>query len=216
MRRKFWLLGIILLLLSATANAQVRGGLKVGGNLNFPSWEPDIPFGDLSSALSFNLGGVLEFPVSKIFGIEVDLLYNSHKSEWTYSEYDPYYGFYFDADMVVTLQSLSLPVLAKFTFPSKRLTPFLGIGPELGLILSHKAKIEMTGDGVSYRTSVDLGDETKAIGFAITLIGGVDVNVGRIILAPELRFSIGVSSLDEDPATSTKNSQLIFLFGVKF
>lgn len=214
--RKIFLLGIVFLLLSATANAQVRGGLKVGGNLNFASFDPDVPVGDLSSAVSFNFGGMVDFGISKNFGIEVDLLYNIHKAEWDYKGYDPFYGLWFDYDVTFTMQSLSVPVLARFKFPSKQVTPFFGFGPEIGIVLSHKAKTKLAANGISDTVTVDLGDETGAINFAATLFAGVDINLRRIILSPEIRFSLGLADLDEDPTASAKATQLIFLFGVKF
>ena len=214
--RKIFLLGIVFLLLSATANAQIRGGLKIGGNLNFASFEPDVPVGDLSSAVSFNFGGGLDFDVSKNFGIEVNLLYNNHKAEWDYRGFDPYYGLWFDYDITFSMHSLSLPVLAKVKFPSRQVTPFLGIGPEIGIVLSNKLKVKLTANGLSDETTVDLGDETGAVNFAITLVGGVDINLRRVILTPELRFSLGLADLDSTPDGSAKATQLILLFGVKF
>ncbi len=214
--RKVLLFGIVFLLLSATANAQIRGGLKVGGNLNFASFEPDVPVGDLSSAVSFNFGGVLDFDVSKNFGIEVNLLYNNHKAEWDYRGFDPYYGLWFDYDITFSMHSLSLPVLAKFKFPSKQVTPFLGVGPEVGIVLSNKSKVKLTANGLSDETTVDLGDETAAVNFAITLVGGIDILLRGVILSPEIRFSLGLADLDSTTDGSAKASQLILLFGVKF
>jgi len=213
--RKILLLGIAFLLLSATANAQIRGGLKVGGNLNFPKWEP-VPLGELSSGLSFNIGGALDFGISKNFGIEVNLLYNNHRSNWDYSEFDPYYGVLLDLDVITTLQSISIPVLAKVKFPARQMVPFLGIGPEIGLILSHKSRVKASADGSVYETTVDLGDETTAINFALTFCGGLDITLPGVILSPELRFSLGLIDLDETDIGTMKNSQLILLFGVKF
>ena len=213
--RKIFLLGIVFLLLSATANAQVRGGLKAGGNLNFPSWEPDVPVGDLNSAMSFNFGGMLDFGISRNFGIEIDLLYNIHKTEWDYREFDPVYGLWFDYDVTFTLQTLSIPVLARFKFPTRQATPFFGFGPEVGVVLSHKSRAKLTANGLSDEETVDLGDATGAINFAATLFAGVDINLRGVILAPEIRFSLGIADLVSS-ADSVKNSQLIFLFGVKF
>jgi len=213
--RKILLLGIAFLLLSATANGKIRPGLKIGGNLNFPKWEP-VPLGELSSGMSFNLGTELDLDFSKNFGIEVDLLYNNHRSNWDYSEFDPYYGVVVDFDVVTTLDSISIPVLAKAKFPSRQMVPFLGIGPEMGLILSHKSKIKVSANGLSAETTVDLGDETAEMNFAITFCGGVDINLRKVILSPELRFSLGLIDLDETDIGTMKNSQLIFLFGVKF
>ena len=213
--RKIFLLGIVFLLLSATANAQIRGGLKVGGNLNFPNWEPKLG-GEYSSALSFNFSALLDFDISKNFGIELNLLYNSVKTQWDYSGFDPFYGFLVDIDVVFTRQSLSLPVLAKVKFPSKQVTPFFGVGPELGIVLSSKARTKVSVDGLFDETTVDLGDETEDISFAITLCGGADISLGRVILSPELRFSLGLIDEDTSEVGTAKNSQLIFLFGVKF
>lgn len=213
--RKIFLLGIVFLLLSATANAQIRGGLKIGGNLNFPKWEP-VPLGELSSGMSFNVGGVVDFDISKNFGIEVNLLYNNHRANWDYSEFDPYYGVIVDLDIITTLQSISVPVLAKVKFPSRQATPFLGIGPEFGLILSHKSKIKVSVNGLTDETTVDLGDDTTAINFAITLCGGLDIDLPGVTLSPELRFSLGIIDIDETDIGTMKNNQLILLFGVKF
>jgi len=213
--RKILLLGIAFLLLSATANAQIRGGFKIGGNLNFPKWEP-VPIGDLSSGMSFNFGGVLDFGISKNFGIEVNLLYNNHRTNWDYSAFDPYYGVIVDADATYSLHSLSLPILAKVKFPSKEATPFLGIGPEVGFNLSHKAKIKISTNGLTDETTVDVGDSTGTINFAITLCGGVDINLPGVILSPELRFSLGLADIDSSEIGTAKNSQIAFFFGVKF
>jgi len=214
--RKIFLLGIVFLLLSATANAQIRGGLKVGGNLNFPRWEPTLG-GDYSSALSFNFGASLDFDLSKNFGIELDLLYNSVKTQWDFSGFDPFYGFLVDIDVVFTGQNLSLPILAKAKFPSQQVTPYLGVGPELGIVLSSKARTKVSVDGLLVdEYTVDLGDETEDISFAITFCGGADINLGRVILSPELRFSLGLIDEDTSEVGTAKNSQLIFLFGVKF
>jgi len=216
MRKKFLLLGIALLLLPATTNAQIRGGFKIGGNLNFASFEPDVPVGDLSSAVSFNFGGGLDFDVSKNFGIEVNLLYNNHKAEWDYRGFDPYYGLWFDYDITFSMHSLSLPVLAKVKFPSRQVTPFLGIGPEFSLTLSHKAKVKISANGLSDETTVDMGDTTEAVNFAVTLCGGVDINLHKVILSPELRFSLGLVDLDSSEIGTARNSQIVFFFGVKF
>lgn len=213
--RKVLLFGIVFLLLSATANAQIRGGLKVGGNLNFPNWEPKL-MGEYSSALSFNFGALLDFDVSKNFGIELNLLYNSVKTQWDYSWFDPFYGMLVDIDIVFTGQTISLPILAKVKFPSKQATPFFGVGPELGIVLSSKARTKISVDGLLDETTVDLGDETEDVSFAVTLCGGVDINLGRVILSPELRFSLGLTDADATEVGTAKNSQLIFLFGVKF
>ena len=213
--RKIFLLGIAILLLSATANAQIRGGLKVGGNLNFPNWEPKLG-GEYSSALSFNFGASLDFDLLENFGIELDLLYNNVKTQWDYSGFDPFYGALVDIDIVFTGQSISLPILAKVKIPSKQVTPFFGVGPELGIILSSKARTKISANGLVDETTVDLGDETEDINFAITLCGGADINLGRVILSPELRFSLWLIDVDESEVGTAKNSQIVFFFGVKF
>lgn len=214
--RKIFLLGIAFLLLSATANAQIRGGFKVGGNLTSVKFDPPVPFGELSSGFSFNFGGVVDFEITKNFGIEVDLLYNSQKAKWGYSIFDLYYGILIDGDATFSLQSLSIPVLAKFRFPSKQVTPFLGIGPEIGFVLSSKVKVITRGDGLVIETTTDLGDTTESISFGLTLAGGIDINLGKVAIIPELRYNLALTDLDKDPIASAKYSKLIFLVGVKF
>lgn len=214
--RKIFLLGIVFLLLSATANAQIRGGLKVGGNLASVKFDPAMPFGEMSSGFSFNFGGMIDFEITKNFGIEVDLLYNSQKAKWDYSEFDPFYGILIDGDATFSLQSLSIPVLAKFRFPSKQVTPFLGIGPEIGLVLSSEVEVIISGGGLVVETTTDLGDTTESINFGFTLVGGVDINLGKVAIIPELRYNLGLTDLDKDSIASAKYSKLIFLVGVKF
>ena len=210
--RKFFLLGIAILLLSATANAQIRGGLKVGRNLNFPKWEPTL-MGEYSSTPSFNFGASLDFDLSENLGIEIDLLYNNVKTQWDYSEFDPFLGALVDINIEFTEQSISLPILAKIKFSP---TLFLGIGPELGIILSNEARAKINIDGLVDETTIDLDDGTEDVNFAITLCGGADINFGRVILSPEVRFSLGMTDMDKSEIGTAKNSQLIFLFGIKF
>ena len=214
--RKIFLLGIVFLLLSATANAQIRGGLKVGGNLTSANFDPDIPFGELSLGFSFNFGGMVDFEITKNFGIEVDLLYNSQKANWDYSAFDPYYGILIDGDATYSFQSLSIPVLAKFRFPSKQVTPFLGVGPEIGFALSSEVEVIISGDGLVVETTTDLGDTTESINLGLTLAGGVDINLDKVAIIPELRYNLALTDLDKDPIASAKYSKIIFLVGVKF
>lgn len=218
LKKIFLVLLISTLQLSSIAYAQqpkVLGGLKIGGNLNLPNWDPEPPFGNLSSGISFNFGGLVDIDISKNFGIEINVLYNNQKTNWDFREFDPYYGVIVDGDATFTLQSISLPVLAKVKFPSKQATPFLGIGPEIGFILSHKGKIKITANGLSDEATTDLMDSTGTLNFGIVLCFGVDIDLNEVRLTPEIRFNLGLVDLDES-STIAKSSQISLFFGVKF
>lgn len=215
--RKVLLLGFGFFLLSSVVYGQeprVSGGLKIGGNLNFPNWDPDVPIGSLSSGLSFNFGGMIDFDISKNFGIEVNILYNNFRTCWDYSEI--VLGVPVNYEATYSLTTLSLPILAKAKFPSKQVTPFFGIGPELGFILLHKGKIKATALGESIEDTEDLMYLTTSVNFALTLCVGFDINLRQIKLVPELRFSLGLTDYENGNLVSRKNSQIILFFGVKF
>jgi len=210
-------LGFVFFLLSSVVYGQeprVSGGLKIGGNLNFPNWDPDVPIGSLSSGLSFNFGGMIDFDISKNFGIEVNILYNNFRTNWDYSE--TVLGIPVNYETIFSLTTLSFPILAKVKFPSKQATPFLGLGPELGFILAHKGKLKITALGESIEETEDLMYLTGSFNFALILAGGVDIDLGQVKLTPELRFNLGLTNYRSGNSVSRKNSQIILFFGVKF
>jgi len=198
----------------ARAERKVSFGIELGGNLNWGRWDPGPLFGDLKPGLSFNVGGMLDIDISKNFGIEIDLLYSNVKTKWEYS--DILEGIPVDSTRVWTLGTLSMPILAKVKFPSARVTPFLGVGPELGYILSHKEKLKLTVAGETVKETTDIMDSTTAVNFAITLCAGLNINLHQIKLVPELRFSLGLTDFYKTEGLSRKNSQLLLFLGLKF
>lgn len=216
--RKVLLLGFVFLLampVIAAGEKRFWPGIKGGGNINWADWDPTVPVGELKSGLSYNVGGLLDVDISENYGLEIDILYNSIKTKWDYSEFDPFFGVWVDYEATWTLTTLSIPLLAKYKLPLRTTTLFVGIGPELGFVLSHKGKLKMTALDVTGEITTDFKDVTESVIFGAVLCAGGEINLRGFRLVPELRYNLGVTDIDKTGA-SVKNSQLLLLLGLEF
>jgi hypothetical protein len=167
--------------LSTGAFAQLKGGVKAG--FNFANVGGDAEDTDMRT--SIHLGGYLNYAVSDMFSLQPELLYNS--VGWKES------GDGFDG--TGKLNYLSIPVMAKFSFGSFHLMA----GPQLGMLLSAKYKVEFDGES----ETEDIKDGFKGMDFGLNL--GLGADFGK--LNAGLRYSAGLSNIidTEEDVTVTNN-----------
>jgi len=194
-----FLVGILLMGAPLACMAQVNysRGLIFGGNYNTANWEPE-PAGQTTGKFRFSFGGLLNINLSKEIQLEGDLLVNW----WAVNVKDV-------TDNLYNLWVVSIPVLIKGTIPAERATPFIGIGPEFGWVLSNTITIGPEG------MPEDLEDQ-KSTTIALTFCAGVDIETVSGTITPEVRYSLGLTDLSKDTTTKNKYNQWLFLLGIKW
>lgn len=113
--------------------------------------------------------------------------------------------------------------------PTKRFTPFIKFGQDIGFLTS--ARLETSGiystpqlpppsnQLVLITQSEDFAGRFRTLGIALHFAGGVDVPVGSAAVYAEVGYSIGLSDVNEDNrdfSQGVKNSVLTFSLGFFF
>jgi hypothetical protein len=163
----------------ASANAQVQFGLKAG--VNFATITNSTGGKTL---VAFNGGALVKVPVADAFSIQPELVYSGQ-------------GIKGDGGSLA-LTYINIPVLATYTLP---VGVFFQTGPQLGFLLSAKAKADGQPD-------VDIKSEFKSSDFAWAIGAGF---LSPMNLGFNLRYNIGISNLGQNGGTS-KNG--VFQIGV--
>jgi hypothetical protein len=130
-------LSLVVLLISASAFAQLSGGVK--GGLNLANWGGDAEGTDMRPA--FHVGGYVNFALSDAISLQPELLYNS-------------VGFK-EGDGSLVADYISIPVMLLYNVNENF---NIQAGPQLGLLMSAKAKED--GNSVDFKdffTGTDFG-----------------------------------------------------------
>lgn len=163
--KKFFLLLTATFLISSSF-AQVRFGLKAGGNL------ANIDGFDRSKMkLGLNAGPALQIKLANVFFLQTELLYSIKGSSSDSLQ---------SSDAKLNLNYINLPILVGY-----RLAPNFSIklGPEIGRLLSAKSEINgNTKDLTDFYESFDLGMDL-----------GLAYNFKK--LAIDLRYNYGLKDL---------------------
>ena len=169
------------ILITPSISAQAQFGVK--GGLNYTTFKVDIKQ-NFYPRTAYNFGIYADFELTNTFAIQPEILFSSKGADFNKSVVTNEEKFVFNY--------LNLPVLAKFQPTAK-----LGIlaGPELGYLLSARAK----GDGINNDIKERLGVRNFDLGIAI----GVEYEpINRMGVG--VRYSYGITPLIE--VTSLNNA----------
>src|ERR1700749_475310 len=123
----------------AFSNAQeTKFGVKAGLNLVTLTGAVE----DASAKVGFNAGGFAEIKLSEKFAIQPELLFSTQGYKYKETGSDADYSY----EEKLNLGYLNIPVMAKFYVAQKF---SIEAGPQLGILLSAKAKVEEKVDGVT-------------------------------------------------------------------
>ena len=176
-------LSLVVLLISASAFAQLNGGVKAGLNLADFGADAKDAF-DSKSRIGFHVGGYLTFSLSDAISIQPELLYNSVGAKFE--------GDGEDADIV--MDYISIPVMFQYNINESF---NIQAGPQLGLLMSAKVK----ADG----SSVDIKDSFKGTDFGLNV--GVGANFGK--LNATARYCLGLANTFEDSGDEKGTNNVI-------
>jgi len=196
MKKLFAIALVAGLLIPAVSGAEIAltaKGVKLGLNIASISGA-DAP-DDVESAVGLALGGFGTFTVNEAFALQPEVFYSQKGAA--------------QGDMSFNLSYLDIPLLAKWT-PAVQgeIKPSLYAGPSIGILLS--ANASMDGD------SMDMKDTTSGLDLGLVLGAGGDMVVNGMKLTGDLRYDMGLSTLDKDGKGKTYNSVISILVGYIF
>ena len=205
------LFGAINLFAQAPTTGITSKGIKAGINMaKFTGSDADDAFGnDISMRTGLAAGVFITYSFSDLFAIQPEVYYamKGSKSNYPYSED-------LNIDLTEKLDYIEIPVLFKVMLAGgTSFKPNFYAGPEVGILLSAKAKGE--AGGTSFET--DIKDNIKSTDFG--LIGGVgtDIPMGNGKLTFDIRYDVGLAKVvDYSPAPKVYNSAITILVGYGF
>ncbi len=148
------------------------------------------------------LGGVsFAYMFTETMGIQPELLF--HRKGTTDTEGS--------VDITWNLDYIEIPILFKVAFPTEgTIVPSFILGPALAFNLDSTLKGEEGG----LEVEVDMSDITSSMDLG--LVGGfnIDFDVGSVIIVLDLRYTLGLMTIDEEGEASVKNNSFSFMAGV--
>lgn len=226
MRRMTTLAGFMLIVLAfqSTSLGQVQFGvgLKAGLALSSASVDPD-PYTGLqaqgitstkSGGTGFGVGAVAELAFGRMFAVALEPGYTQKSVKWELTQGTA------KATDERTISYLQIPVLFRVKFIEGTVRPYAFAGPNIGLVLSSKAKFQ--GFANIQDGEYDVKSTTSSVDFGLEFGGGAEFKVARqVALTGDVRYNLGLSNLDNSPqqqgqSASVKSRNFVILFGVLF
>jgi hypothetical protein len=184
MRRIFFLLAALMLCTAVQAGAADRPTVGPSLGLSIANFRGDDSEG-LDSRIGVCLGGFIEYPITPIVSVQVEVLYAMKGATESGS----------GIDLTWSMDYIEVPVLVRLNMaPAGGVRPYLLAGPSIGLNVGAEWKVE------GYGQSVALGIDDYVKGSDIGLIfgGGIGFPVGSRMLSLEGRYDMGFATIDDD------------------
>ncbi|MCH7819320.1 MAG: PorT family protein, partial [Candidatus Marinimicrobia bacterium] len=151
----------------------------------------------------FGLGGIMLYPLSEVLGLQVEAMYLLKGSK---AEFD-FLGTVFETEL--NLAYLSVPVMVRYNLGSEDTSPYIVVGPEFGFLLSAKSKF----DG---EPEEDVKDDFKSLDLGLNIGAGVSMNMGTMPVFAEVRYSLGLSNIEDNNDSTTKTTGIQLFVGMMF
>lgn len=184
--KKLSILFFVLFMFSYVAYGQMHLGLKAGLNMaNLSGSDVDNLVGQsLDTRTGFSGGVFFTYQFNNLFAIQPEAYYSMKGA--TYSESG--------AKLTISLDYIEIPVLFKLIIPveGSNIRPSIFAGPAIGFNTTHKMKVEYEGQTVE----VDIQD-AKSTDFSLAFGGGIDFMVGKNELGVDVRYILGLSTIDD-------------------
>jgi hypothetical protein len=129
------------------------------------------------------------------------------------------------AEETIKLTYLSFPVLAKLAFGQSKVKPYIIAGPEIGFLLSAKDKAKATAEGEALGEKVgpitteleeDIKESLETFEFALDFGAGLIIPLGSIDAFVDAQYSLGLTKLDKEGDSNTKNKVIMITAGLLF
>jgi hypothetical protein len=207
---------LVLLLIFAMAVAvQAGGGIVTKGikaGVNVAGVTGDDVDDSYESRTAFVGGVFLTYALTPALAVQPEILYSMKGYKW-------------DDDMgccgTGKLTYLEIPVLLKYMIPMDGVVQpnlFAGVAP--AFLLS--AEVEQDHEETMFQMlgaseTVDIKDDTKSVDFGLVFGGGVDLALGEGLLMFDVRYTMGLTSIDDtDDDWDVKNKAITLMVGYGF
>ncbi len=175
-------------------------GPKAGLNIaNLGGDDADELIGEsLDSKTGFGGGIFFMYQFSNMFAIQPEAYYSMKGA--TYKEGG--------VEFTYTLDYFEVPLLLKLIIPieGSNIRPSIFAGPAIGFNTTSKVKVEFDGES----QEEDLKD-AKSTDFSLVFGGGIGFMVGKNELGVDIRYILGLSSIDDSSeAVDLKNTAISF------
>jgi opacity protein-like surface antigen len=167
-----------------------------------------------SGGTGFGVSANAELAFGRMFAVAVEPGYTQKSVKWELTQGTA------RATDERTISYLQIPVLFRVKFMEGTVRPYAFAGPNIGLVLSSKQKVQ--GFGNIQDGEYDVKSTTSSIDFGLEFGGGTEFKVARqVALTGDIRYNLGLSNLDNSPAqqgqsASVKSRNFVILFGVLF
>lgn len=197
--KKIFSVFFLLFLFSSFTFAQMQLGVKAGLNLANLSGD-DISDTDARTGIA---GGVFfMYQFNEMFAVQPELTYSMKGAK----EKGIIENISYEAE--INLDYFEIPLLLKFLIPIKGsgVKPAIFAGPALAINLSAKSKIEAAGQ--SFEEDIE---DVKSTDFGLVFGGGIGFPVGNGELGFDIRYILGLSTIDDSAANADiKNGVINF------
>ena len=177
-------------------------GVKVGLNLANVSTDPDPEGFSFDAVTKFGVGGIMLYPLSEVLDLQVEAMY---LLKGTKAEFD-FFGTV--SELELNLAYLSVPVMVRYNLGSEDTSPYIVVGPEFGFLLSAKLKVDDEEE--------DVKDEMKSIDLGFNVGAGVSMDMGTMPVFAEVRYSLGLSDIEDNDNSTTKTTGIQLFVGMMF
>jgi hypothetical protein len=204
MKHRFTTLLVVMLTIAVSlASARITGGLKAGMNLANIHGD-DIE--DSKFKVGFCGGGFVAFGLGKVVVIQPELLYSQKGAKWQ-EEYIGETG-----KVTFKFNYLEMPVFIKMIVPVQgKVKPSFFLGPYFGIMITGP-RGELEVDGTTIEEDLEGVKDTD---FGVVFGGGLDFVLGKGKIVFDVRYGLGLTTLDEEGA-DVKNNVFSFLVGYSF
>ena len=177
---------------------KVRVGLNVATQQNKNDFV-DLT-NDISSKLGFQIGGLLEYPISDLLAVESGLVLSAKGSRIKYNESDGVESF--ESDTKTNLVYLDIPVTLKARKGMENFDLFARTGPYVGIGLAGKTKTDSYGQEYERDVSWGNGESDTSKRFDAGWLIGAGVEVKSIEIA--VSYGLGLVNLSTTDYSNSK------------
>lgn len=217
-----------------------RGGLNMASvtydvqdEVDYIEGQPVVLKVDKKMRNTFGFGGFMEYWFSPMFALQFNALYNmkgvkiTGKVDETLTISGIAFNVKGEEDQIWKVSYLSFPILAKIAFAqNSSVRPYLMAGPEIGILLSAKTKMEgeVTASAMgitqteSYDDEEDIKDNTESMEFALNFGGGIIIPLGSIEMFIDARYGLGLTKVNKESmdGDDIKNKVIYINIGLIF
>jgi len=195
----------LLILFILPLNAQPQFCLKAGLNIaNAVGDDANIGGTDLDSRTGFSGGVFFMYKFSDLFAIQPEAYYTMKGATLNIN----------GVDITFAFDYIEVPLLLKLIIPveGSNIRPSIFAGPSVGFNSTAKIKVEADGESAEE----DVSDMIESTEFGLVLGGGLGFLIGGNELGFNIRYILGLTTLDNESDNPDDLKNAVISFNVYF